>query len=113
MQALQSQRVYLMFLEGNISGRHSDHLTGGCLRGSVRHLALYRQKLQIFPFIASSGRAISHAHHNKRIMRRLSRLLIVNNAFREFPLFNRDHIPEGFLLFAFQMLLVFFFVVTL
>lgn len=81
-------------------------LSGGvCVRGSVRHLALYRQKLQIFPFIASSGRssqAAVDAHHNKRITRRLARAHCKQCVSGIPSLFMRDHIPEGFLLFAFN-----------
>ena len=87
---------------------------GGCVRGSVRHRALYQQKLQIFPFIASSGRSsqlVDHAHHNKRITRRLARAHCKQCVSGIPSLFMRDHIPEGFLLFAFQLFI--FFLVTL
>ncbi|CAH0594214.1 unnamed protein product [Chrysodeixis includens] len=48
------------------------------------------------------------AHHNKRITRRLARAHCKQCVSGIPSLFMRDHIPEGFLLFAFQLLFIFF-----
>lgn len=69
----------------------------------------YKFSLSLHQVVAARS-SLDHAHHNKRITRRLARAHCKQCVSGIPSLFMRDHIPEGFLLFAFQLFI--FFLVT-
>lgn len=91
-----------------MADRHSCHSAHGGVRGSSASSAL-EQKLQFSLSLHQVAAAPQDAHNNKRITPRSARARTLNNTFREFPLFIRAHIPEGFLLFALKRLSCSFF----